>query len=255
MPSPDLREVQRRFWDSLHAGDPDPGLVAAVLPSVTLAPADRIRIYTDMYFTRLLEALGCDFPRTAAIMAGEFDPFCRRYLARYPSVRPSLRHLGTRLPDFIADEADVRWPWLPDLARLERVRGDVFDATDVVPVHLPDLAAVPPEKWGELRFRVIPAFGIVRSAWPVHKAWAVPAAAPLAPEATALRVWRQDFRVFHAPLARLEEDALAALCAGEPYAAICELVAQNVGPEEAPARAGGLLARWLDDELLVALPA
>ncbi len=279
MPSPDLREVQRRFWASLHSGEPDPGLAACVLPSAALAPAERIRIYTDMYFARLLEALQEDFPRTAAVMAGEFQPLCRRYLARYPSIQPSLRDLGTRLPDFITDEAQALgpslaglirsergpvldgcppvapWPWLADLARLERARVDVFDAPDVVPLRLQDLAPIPAENWGDLRFSTIPAFGLVRSAWPVHQAWTTPTAAALVPERTALRIWRQDFRVFHAPLGQLEEAALEALSAGEPYAAICELVAQSGPAEDAPARAGALLARWLDDELLVRLAA
>lgn len=253
MPAPALRDVQRGFWASLHTGDPDAELTAVVLPTPALAPADRIRIYVDMYGARLVEVLGEDFPETARILGDGFEGLCHRYLARHPSENPSVRHFGTHLPAFIAAEGAVHAPWLADLARLERARVDVFDAPDAVPVRVADISAVAPETWGELRFTPIPALELVRSAWPVHRVWgAAGGASELRPEATTLRVWREEFKVFHAPLDRVEEAAFEALRAGQPFAAICELIADALAPEEAAARAGSLLARWLEDGLIAA---
>jgi hypothetical protein len=248
-----LRDLQRGFWESLRTGEADAELAAVVLPTSTLAPEARIRIYAEMYLARLVDVLGEDFPRTAAVLGEGFAPLCRRYLACHPSEDPSVRHVGTRFAAFLATEPALEPPWLAELARLERARVDVFDAPDLVPIRLTDLAAVAPEAWGELRFTPVPALEVVRSAWPVQRAWAAGEPIALDPEPTALRVWRQDFKVFHAPLDPLEGAALDALCAGEPFGAICEAVAEHATPEEAPAQAGALLRRWLEDGLIAAI--
>jgi hypothetical protein len=248
--APALRDAQASFWRALHAGEADPALTALVLPTPTLVPAARIEIYQDMYFWRLYEVLREDFPKTHEALGDDFEHLVRSYLARHPSSHPSVRHLGAHLAAFLETDALARSrPWLPDLARLERARVDAFDAPDAVPVRANDLCAVSPGAWAELRFTTIPAVEVIRSRWPVHEVWAAPQAPPSGPRATSVRVWRQEFTVFHAVMDEVEDAAFTALRAGEPFGAVCEAVGEHA-PDTAAADAGGLLARWLEDGLI-----
>lgn len=250
MSAPALRDVQAGFWRSLHTGDADPALVRAVLPSASLEAAARVGVYQEMYVWRLHEVLREDFPKTHAALGDDFEAVVRGYLVRHPSTHPSVRHLGARFADFLETDAATRArPWLADLARLERARVDAFDAPDATPIRSSDLAGVAPEGWAGLRFALVPAIDVVRSRWPVHEAWSDPSLA-VAPRPTAVRVWRQDFTVFHGAMDAVEEVAFAALRTGEAFGAICDAVAAQVGDAGAAAEAGALLVRWIEDGLI-----
>jgi len=250
MSSPALRDVQAGFWRSLHEGAPDEGLTRVIAPSATLDPTERVAIYQAMYFWRLHEVLREDFPKLVEALGDDFETLARDYLAAHPSEHPSVRHVGDRLPAFVATHALVRErPWLAELARLERARIDAFDAPDATPVVAADLRAIPPDAWADLRLEVIPALDVVESAWPVHEVWADPAAEPERRE-TTVRVWRHDFAVFHAAIDPLERAAFAAVRDGRTFGEVCGVVAEHVDPATAPAEAGALLARWIEDGLV-----
>ena len=250
MSAPALRDLQASFWRSLHTGEPDPVLTDVVLPSGSLEPVQRIDIYQGMYFWRLHEVLREDFPKLSLALGDEFDDLVRDYLTRHPSQHPSVRHVGDGLAGFLETDALVRSrPWLPELARLERARVDVFDAPDALPIRASDLAVVAPEAWAALTFSTIPALETLALRWPVHEVWATPGDGAVV-RPTFLRVWRQDFTVFHAAMDEIEASAFAALLAGAPFGDICDRVADHVDPETAATEAGSLLVRWIEDGLI-----
>jgi hypothetical protein len=243
--APGLRELQEAFWRALAPGAaPDATLLAVVRPTPALAPADRVEIYSGMYLARLVDALREDFPKVSGALGDEaFAALVRAYVAGHPSRDPSIRHVGSGLPAFVA----TRHPgWLADLARLEWARLDVFDAPDATPLAAADLRDVPAADWPDLRFAVVPAFARLVAGWPVHRLWSG-ATGPLPAERTALRVWRSGFAVYHAAMAPAEEAALDRLLAGEPLAAMCE-------PFDDPADVAALLLRWVEDGMLAADP-
>ena len=247
---PSLRELQARFWDSL-AGEPDAALLATIDPSEHLDPAQRLDVYRNMYFLRLLEVLREDYPQLATLLGDDaFAELARVYLSAHPSRHPSVRHVGDALPGFLATSAPGDLPpFAADLARLEAARRDVFDAPDATPLTASDLAALDPDRVAELPLELVPACITLVVAWPVHEVWKDPSAAP-APKRTALRVWREGFKVFHAAIDDAEEAALARLANGATFATVCELFAQRTSLEEAAREAGALLARWLEDGIL-----
>jgi len=248
---PDLRELQALVWQAIAAapgpcGGPEPpaALVDAVLPGPRLAPAARVAIYSGMYFWRLFEVLKNDFPRVAARAGDAFEALVAGYLARHPSMSPSVRDLGRRFPGWLADAArDGLPPWLADLARLEWARVEAFDAPDAEPLRAGDVAGLPAEEWPGLRLGLVPAALRVDAAWPVHRLWDADGPADVAPAATALRVWRQGFAVYHASMDALEAAAFDRVAAGATFAEVCECCATA---DEAVA----LLARWLEDGLV-----
>jgi hypothetical protein len=211
-----------------------------VRPSARLSAAARPDIYAEMYFWRIVEALAEDFPKLAALRGREaFADLVRDYLARHPSIEPSIRHVGSALPDFLAGAEPAH---LADLARLEWARLEVFDAPDAVPLTVESLRRVQASNWPDLRFALVPAFTALVLAWPVHRLWAEPPG-PLVAERTVLRVWRQGFAIYQSAMGAQEEAALARLRAGEPFAVICEAF-------DDPAEAGACLLGWIEDGIV-----
>ena len=204
-----LRELQARFFQTI-AGEPgkrnyaDPLLVQAVQGSAQLGPEERIDIYAHMYFARLLDALYEDFPRVAAFLGFErFRDLVGAYLKEHSSSHPSVRYIGRHFAAFLDTQADIgeEFPFLADLARLEWIRLEAFDAPDTEPLQIHHLQHIPPEEWPTLRFHLIPACHIFHSAWPVHEIWAAGEGEirveQVRPTATVARIWRQEFAAYH----------------------------------------------------------
>ena len=97
-----------------------------------LSAAERVEIYANAYFYRLLECLGEDFPATLAVLgADNFPALVKEYLLEHPPTEPSILYAGLYLADFLNDHPFAeRWPFISDLARLERAVLDVFHAAD-----------------------------------------------------------------------------------------------------------------------------
>lgn len=254
-----LRELQTRFLRSI-AATPGPssshGFDAELVALVDGDGSDRLEVYAQMYWVRLHDALREDFPRVAAILGEErFSVAVRAYLARYPSSQPSVRHLGDRFAAFLTDIPEAGpWPYLPDLARLEWARLAIFDAPDAPPLCMDDLRVVAPDAWPGLTFRLVPAADVLHSRWPIHELWAVAEGSPpesMHPAETHLRIWRDGFTVYQAPMDACERRALESVVAGHPFAAMCEALEALVGgPQDAAREAAQLVLRWIEDGLL-----
>jgi hypothetical protein len=245
-----LRDLQARFWQSL-AGEPDAELLATIAPSEHLDPAERLDVYRNMYLFRLLEVLREDYPKLVQLLGDDrFADVARGYLSVHPSHHPSVRHVGDALPEYLATSPPADLPaCAADLARLEWARREVFDAPDATPLEAGDLAGLDPDRVAELPLELVAACITLVAAWPVHEVWKDPGMTP-APKRTALRVWREGFKVFHAAIDDAEEAALAKLAGGATFATVCELFAKTASMEDAARQAAALLARWLEDGVL-----
>lgn len=274
-----LARLQRRLWTLISAptgvADALPGLAAedpeaAPLDRWVRGPdasfaAERLDVYANMYFYRLLETLGADYPKLKALIGeARFHNLVTDYLLAHPSENPSLRYAGAKMPGFVAAHALAReWPFVADLAALEWGRISIFDVEDFTPLSSDDLAAIAPDQWGEMVLTAGPALAILRTSAPVHRLWLalerheeVPA---ISPEETAIAIWRNDLIVYHRPVSQHEAAALEALQQGAPFGEICGCFVE--GDEEdisaAAGRAVNALGRWIEDKLLarVTLPS
>jgi hypothetical protein len=66
-------------------------------------------------------------------------------------------------------------------------------------------------------------------------------------------VWRQDDKVYQAPMDAVERTALAHVQAGDAFAGLCYGLTAVVAPEAAAEIAGALVLRWLADGVLAGL--
>jgi Putative DNA-binding domain len=226
-----------------------------------LSAAERIGIYADAYFYRLLECLGEDFPATLAVLgADNFAALVKGYLLEHPPTEPSILYAGLYLADFLNDHPFAeRWPFIADLARLERAVLDVFHAADASALSLETLHAVPSEEWPALKLRMHPAVAIVHSQWRISdvlhtveqgREWTDPEH-----EEASVLVWRQNALVNYRNLEPVERDALLIVSKGASFAAVCEAVAAGTKEPNRVALIGRLMGRWLADGIIMAADA
>jgi len=304
---PRLRDDQDLFWGLIAAPEgvrqglealvgrgaarPD-DLDALIVGDERLSSFDRLDIYANMYFFRLLDCLKEDYPRLLeALGPARFHNLVTDYLLVHPSSHPSLRYVGTHLADFLAGHALEReGPGLADLACLEWARADIFDAADARPLTRADIAALPQDEAGDVRLALVPACRLLRLAHDAPRAWrdlkeradgrAAAAGATgaagaatgegaacahddsghaeplprLARRPTAARVWRHGFAVHHRSIDDDEIDSLEGLRAGDPLGVIAQRLSAGRTPERATARLGALLQGWIEDGLIAAAP-
>jgi hypothetical protein len=200
---------------------PPERLADVVLASRTLTPAERVEIYQRMYLLRMEEALGIDYPGLQRFLGpARFRRLVRDYVASFPSRSYTLNRLGDHLAEFILTAPGLRHRGFGhDLARLELAMTEVFDEAETPAVSAEAVAAVPPEKWPEVRLRPIAAFRLLAVRYPVNAyvesmdrkthrhprtrrkdAW--------------LAVFRRDYGVHRLELTRPAYDLLSELAAG-----------------------------------------
>jgi hypothetical protein len=265
---PTLDQTQQLFWKLITAPEGvAPGL-AALNPSgrraagalvrgdARLSAVERLDVYADMYFYRIRDCLKEDFAAVCAIVGeAAFHNLITDYLLVHPSSHFSLRSIGQHLPGFVRTHPlGEQWPYLADLATLEWSILEAFDAPDAEPLAAVTLAAVPQERWPDLRFTLTPSLRLLDVGWPVHEIWRQTQAgekpAEPQPAAMCLRVWRQEWRVFHCETDAAEAVALRGVQQEAAFAEVCERIAVFDSDAQNAERAVALLGQWLTDGLL-----
>jgi hypothetical protein len=266
---PTLEAVQRRFYElvtapegveqgladrSLGADD----LAAMVRSDPRISAVDRLNVYANMYFFRIRDVLRDDYPKLVQVLGDdEFHNLVTDYLLMCPPTDFTIRNAGERLAGFAADHRlSTDFPWLADLAGLERCRTDVFDAPDAGVLTAEQLRALPPEGFQALKVQLIPAHRILGVRFPVHEIWRAledgKDAPDIAPSRHELLVWRRDPLIHQRPLSALEVEVRTPLVGGASLSQICELLA-DTRPVEGVASLGfELLAQLVQDGLIAA---
>jgi hypothetical protein len=222
-----------------------------------LSARQRIAIYADAYFYRLLDCMKEDFPATLAV-AGEsaFHDLVVSYLVQHSPTEPSIFHLGQHLSSFLfRHPLQERWPFVAELASLERALIDVFHGPDAKPLTPADLRVVAPTDWPTFMLRTHPALQVLDCRWRVTDVlraldsgadWSEPHR-----EAVAVLVWRQVTQVYYRELEPSERDALAVTAKGASFSAICEAFATRLERDGAAGAINRMLTRWLTDGILI----
>lgn len=213
--------------------------------SQRLSATERLRIYANAYFARLVECLRNEFPALSYALGEEgFDAFALAYLDARPSRSYTLNELGAGFSGFLretrpADDGstgDADWPeFLIDLATIERCYSEVFDGPGIEgakSLAAEDLAGVAPEHWPDARLIPAPCLRTLALSFPVHEYVSAvrrderpdfPVPGP-----TFLLITRRDWVLRRWPLRHDQYVLLSALAAGRTIGeAIEELIEQR----------------------------
>lgn len=251
MPAPPLAELQDRLRRVL--ADPRGPRAAAgqgpVLSFIQEAPplgrAERLGIYANAYFARLLDALAAVFPATRRVLgAADFGRLVADYLSRHPSRSPIIENAAEALPAFLREHELCRArPFLGDLARLEWAVLECL-YTDRLPALDPRVvSAVPAEAWASARLTLDPSARVIEAGWPVDLIWKGSADRSRRRKRRLL-LYRDDHWV---RVETLDGDAARAfrlLREGQTLGAVCDGLEALCGPRKAAETARWLLADW-----------
>lgn len=231
----------------------DPEVVAQMVPGPTLGPVERLSVYNQQYWFRLLTLAQEELPLVRALLGlPELNRLATAYLDTFPSAQPELHHLLERLPAFLAAGGPWSTPLLRQAVDLDLAWQGAFFAARHQDL---DPAAEDPAVLLGAPLAFQGGLSLLAQGWPLvalrRALLARPQAeqdAPVPPPAPAPGWWavyrsRRD-AVAAEPLTQLQHGLLRSLQAGET---LTEALAAVLRPDTAEELAGGLqawFARW-----------
>jgi len=191
-----------------------------VKPNDRMSVTDRLQVYNGGYLARLQEVLADDYPALRHLLgADRFRVLGAAYVDRHPSRHPNLNQFGKALPRFLARRRDVpHSAFAAELAALERMVSDAFDAPAFTPLDTTSLQAIAPAAWSRAQLVCNPSLRLGAFRYPVNayyddfKAERGPRAPR--PRRSHVAVFRRDYQVFRADLAPPAFAVLSALASG-----------------------------------------
>ena len=118
-----------------------------ITPNDRLTSYERLQIYSQSYWYRVLDCLYDDYPALRTLLGQKkFMALIQAYLAQYPSESWTLRNLGGRMVKFIQANAALTKPFTDmavDVARLEWAQTLAFDEERKKPVQGDNLLGQP----------------------------------------------------------------------------------------------------------------
>jgi hypothetical protein len=212
---------------------PPKDIEQVVSPSQALSSIERLDVYANAYYARLLECLRVEFPVLVLTVGEEaFDQFALAYLQRHPSRSYTLGQLGKDFAAFLAetrpqrggDTAGADWAdFLVDLARLEWAFNEVFDGPGIENESTltgDQLLALGPERWSRARLQCAPCLRVMDFRYPVNGYFTAvrrgETPALPTPSASWLAVTRRNYIVRRHELSQPQYQILSALLLGRP---------------------------------------
>lgn len=168
-----LHDLQRDF-----ASVALKNMTAPLLPHIEDSASSkerRLGVYHANTINSLIDVLAAAYP-VAQRIVGErfFSALAKSFIDTAPPRQPTLFRYGGGLGDFLSGFAPAQdVPYLADIARLEWARINAYFAEDSEPLDPQELAAIDPEKMGDVCFKISPALHLVESAYPIFQVWAV----------------------------------------------------------------------------------
>jgi hypothetical protein len=244
-----LAELQSAFQRAVMSGDDN--ILNSILDNSRTNRGVLFGVYRHAYVSRLIDIVRNDHRLLHRYLGDEaFAKTARAYIAARPSRTQNARWFSHGLPDFLA-EAEIEHPEVAELAGLERMVNDAFDAADGPVLAISDLAAIPPEEWTGLKFVPHPSARHLDLATNAYAIWAAlkddtpPPPASKLKEVERIVAWRRDVTPLMRRMAGEEAMMWNEADKGVPFGVLCELVATYDDPDGAAMRAAQYLQGWI----------
>lgn len=233
----------------------DPEIV--VLPSKQLKSLDRLSIYANMYFLRLIEVMSNEFPTVCHVLGVElFNDVVKDYVIRYPSTYYNLNRLGSKFPHYLYGEAqDIPYQkFVASVACVERAMEDVFDERYVERISFEKIQNIPNDKWDEICLQINPALRLLELDYPVNgymtavrenRHMDIPAH-----EKTYIVIYRSNHQVWREDLDPIRYTLLCKLQGGDTLGMALEACVSlsAVDVEKLSANLGNWFKEWASEE-------
>lgn len=144
-------------------------LLAKVAPPLSR----RFSVYRNNLFVSLVDALIARYPAVPAAVGAEFFlAMARDYAADHLPDSPVMMHYGDHFPDHLERFAPLAdYPWIAEVARIERAITQIYHAADSHELTPHDLAAIQDPDVSAVTFQLIDALTMVNAHCPVVTLW------------------------------------------------------------------------------------
>mgnify|MGYP001566006128 CR=1 FL=1 len=195
---------------------------------------ERLAVYAGGYVARTREALAQMYEAVRHVVGDRaFAELARRYAIHHSSHDYNLNLRGRHLPEFLAtDPLTDPLPFLPDLARLERLISQAFHAREAASLDSAQLRGLSLEAWSATRLVFQPSVGVVASAWPIVDIWEARTRPREEVDIDLVNrpqrglVFRQGLTVRCELVDEFQQRLLDGLLAGRPLGVMCDELAQ-----------------------------
>jgi len=242
-----LAERQREFAAALL--DLDRPVPAGLVDPQGRACPRRFGVYRNNVLSGLIEALQTSYPALCRLVGESyFHALARLYVSARPPRSPVMLAYGAQFPAFLAAfEPAAAWPYLPEVARIERAWVEAYHAADAAALDPAALANVAPAHVAALRFVLHPSLRVVRCRYPSLTIWrmniagGVPGPVDLGSGAQDVLVVRPDAQVEVRALPAGGARLLAALGRGRTLAEAVRTALPRCAPGQLTSHLAGLL--------------
>jgi hypothetical protein len=124
--APSLRQLQRQFKVTLKSEAPNT-LTSLVRENQNFLATERLSVYQEAYWLRLLKSLTDDFPAVAnALGKKRMQEILREFLLAFPSRSWNISEVGATLPSFLRRSLRRMPAYIAELAELEWIKNQVY---------------------------------------------------------------------------------------------------------------------------------
>lgn len=247
-----LSELQTAFQHHL-LDNTKKNIQRAIISTARMPAEKRLGIYAHAYYSRLVEALGANYP-LLLLYLGEtaFNQLGYDYAKQFPSSYRSIRWFGDKFSLFLSEHPDYQdYPYLAELAQIEWTMCAVFDAPDHSVLLLEELGNIPPEKWLNMQLHAHPSLRTLTLTWNSMQIWQAlnrdehPGKAALYDIPITWLFWRQDLINHFCSLIPQDAWAIEAVLNGLTFGEICAGLTQWYEEEEVSQYVAALLKGWI----------
>ncbi len=210
-------------------------------PQGSVSGQERMQVYAEGYTARILETLSETCVAVKHILGeAAFLQIAQGYARQYPSQSYNLTDAGRKLPDYF-EETDWkdRFPFLPDLARLECLVMDSFHEFPEDSFDPACLAGLDEGGWDKLYLNFQPFVKILKSSWPILSLWEARSTplkdlhVRLEGRPQSVLVYRRASEVFCKEITSAQYEMLSGLLSGKNLGEVCGEL-EKISEEELP---------------------
>lgn len=240
-----LRELQLQFKDYLL--DDHPSIEKMIFSEQDINAHERLAIYKEGYYRRLIDLLAIDFPKLQLLMADEFETQIQDYLQQFPSQHYLPNYLGEHLATFLSEKTgNVLWQ---EMAALEYLMIQIADKKNSNTLTLEKLSTLQPEQWPDVIFVLCDHVTMAAFSSQAPFIWQGITENNAASKTDWL-IWRKDFQMKLKLLTPNEIAVLTFMQQKKTFAEICEGLCQYLPEDQVANYLMQFLVQCLDDKLI-----
>lgn len=223
-----------------------------------LSSQSRLAIYHNAYRVRLVDVLLDTFEHTAAYLGDEwFEALASRFVQSHGSTSDNIGYCGQAFPEFLADKLpnDLE---VAELALMDWTLRRAFDGADSNVMTLDHLHQLINGEIVIDRLRPVPTLSLSRHRFNTLDIWTAinqdetPPVVNQLSEDIDVVIWRKGHSPHFRSISPMEATAIACLCSGDTLDTIGATLAENFPESDAASQFGGMLHRWITEEMLAA---